>query len=285
MESQVYLFKYFEPARIDVIKNGCIRLTQPLDFNDPFEFKPVISTVATQEEFKDVFEKTIDEKIEEELSKIPLELAGKISKQELEATIRQLLNDNQGKLDAHLANTAKQVSNIYNEKSNELIGVLCLTEEKDNLLMWSHYADSHKGFCIKFDASHEFFNQRRSESDEFYHLREVVYLDERPNKTMSNMSGVDLLLLKSDIWAYEKEWRFCGVLNDSDYKIDSEPLNVHLFKFPKSIIQEIILGVNASSQLEQEMKLIISQTHELSHVKLSKTKISEKHYSLEFNDL
>ncbi|MBB1270156.1 DUF2971 domain-containing protein [Shewanella sp. SR44-3] len=281
----MYLFKYFEPARTDVIKNGCIRLTQPLDFNDPFEFKPVISTVATQEEFKDIFEKTIHEKIEEELSKIPLELAEKISKQDLEATIRQLLNDNKGKLDAHLANTAKQVSNIYNEKSNELIGVLCLTEEKDNLLMWSHYADSHKGFCIKFDASHEFFNQRRSENDEFYHLREVVYLDERPNKTMSNMSGVDLLLLKSDIWAYEKEWRFCGVLNDSDYIIDSEPLNVHLFKFPKSIIQEIILGVNASSQLEQEMKLIISQTHELSHVKLSKTKISEKHYSLEFNDL
>ncbi len=281
----MYLFKYFEPARTDVIKNGCIRLTQPLDFNDPFEFKPVISTVATQEEFKDIFEVTIDEKLEEELSKVPHELAEKISKKDLEATIRQLFNDNQDKLNTHLANTAKQVSNIYNEKSNELIGVLCLTEKKDNLLMWSHYADSHKGFCIKFDASHEFFNQKRSESDEFYHLREVVYIDERPNKTMSNMSGVDLLLLKSDIWAYEKEWRFCGVLHDSDCKIDSEPLNVHLFKFPKSIIQEIILGVNASSELEQEMKLIISQTHELSHVKLSKAKISEMHYSLEFNDL
>ncbi|MBB1352337.1 MULTISPECIES: hypothetical protein [unclassified Pseudoalteromonas] len=102
---------------------------------------------------------------------------------------------------------------------------------------------------------------------------------------MSNTSGVDLLLLKSDIWAYEKEWRFCGVLQDSDYTIDNEPLNVHLFKFPKSIIQEVILGVNASSELEQEMKLIISQTQELSHVKLSKTKISEKYYSLEFNDL
>jgi hypothetical protein len=285
MESWVHLFKYFEPARVDVIKNGCIRLTQPLDFNDPFEFKPVISTVATQDEFKDTFEQNIDKQIEEKLSKIPTALAKQISKKELEATIRQLLIENQDKIDSHLINAARQVSNIYHEKSNELIGVLCLTEKKDNLLMWSHYADSHKGFCIKFNTSHKFFNKKRTENDEFYHLREVVYLEKRPNKTMSNMSGVDLLLQKSNIWAYEKEWRFCGVLHDSDYKIDSEPLNVHLFKFPKSIIQEIILGVNASSDLEQEMKLIIIQTHELSHVKLSKAKISEKHYSLEFNDL
>lgn len=160
LENRVDLFKYFEPARTDVIKNGCIRLTQPHDFNDPFEFKPVISTVATQEEFNDVFEKTIDEKIEEELSKIPHELAKQISKKDLEATICQILTDNQDKLDAHLVNSAKQVSNIYNEKSNELIGVLCLTEKKDNLLMWSHYANSHKGFCIKFDASHEFLIKR-----------------------------------------------------------------------------------------------------------------------------
>ena len=163
--------------------------------------------------------------------------------------------------------------------------MLCLTEKRDNLLMWSHYADSHKGFCIKFDASHEFFNQKRGEQDEFYHLREVVYLEERPNKTMSNMSGVDLLLHKSDIWAYEKEWRFCGVLNDSEQIIECKPLNIHSFKFPKTIIHEVILGVNASKSLEQEIKLILSQTPELSHVKLSKAKISEEYYSLEFNDL
>jgi hypothetical protein len=285
MERLVYLFKYFDPARLDVIENGCIRLTQPIDFNDPFEFKPVISTVATKEEFEDIFEQTISEHAEDALSKCPPEHRHLISKEQVIEMSRKLFIDNQEAVGSYLRKTAKQVSEIYHNKSNELIGVLCLTEKRDNLLMWSHYADSHKGFCIKFDTSHNFFNKKRTEQDEFYHLRKVEYFENRPNKTMSEMSGVDLLLHKSDVWSYEKEWRFCGVLHDSDEKIECEPVNIHLFKYPKEVIKEIILGVNSSDSLELEIKSIISQNQELSHVKLSKAKTSENNYSLEFYDL
>lgn len=30
-------------------------------------------------------------------------------------------------------------------------GILSLTTKRDNLLMWSHYSNSHKGYCIGFD--------------------------------------------------------------------------------------------------------------------------------------
>jgi len=29
--------------------------------------------------------------------------------------------------------------------------VVCLNEKKDNILMWSHYAKNHTGFCIEYD--------------------------------------------------------------------------------------------------------------------------------------
>jgi len=32
-------------------------------------------------------------------------------------------------------------------------GVLSLSAKNDNILMWSHYADYHKGFCIEFKRS------------------------------------------------------------------------------------------------------------------------------------
>ncbi|OLF76367.1 hypothetical protein AWH60_06135 [Pseudoalteromonas haloplanktis] len=285
MEGLVYLFKYFEPARTDVIEDSTIRLTQPVDFNDPFEFKPVVSSVATQEEFNRLFEEIIDAQVEKTLASYPLELRNLIPEKQLIEKTREFIKNNEGLIDSCFKNLGKETTRIFNEKSNELIGVFCLTEQKDNLLMWSHYADSHRGFCVKFDASDSFFDSRRGDKDEFYHLREVKYLAERPNKTLINMSGIDLLLLKSDVWAYEKEWRFCGVLNDSDIQRKLGASDIHLFKYPQRIVKEIILGVNATQELENKFKLIISENSGLSHVKLSKAKISETEYSLEFDDL
>ena len=68
------LFKYLEPDRIDVLDSNLIRFTQPADFNDPFEFKPVISTLASKEEMDEVFESKIKRLIKTELEKIPPEL-------------------------------------------------------------------------------------------------------------------------------------------------------------------------------------------------------------------
>ncbi len=34
-------------------------------------------------------------------------------------------------------------------------GVYCLSEKKDDILMWSHYSNGHKRLCIEYDASHE----------------------------------------------------------------------------------------------------------------------------------
>ena len=31
------------------------------------------------------------------------------------------------------------------------LGILCLSEKRDDILMWSHYADGHTGFCLEFD--------------------------------------------------------------------------------------------------------------------------------------
>ena len=32
-------------------------------------------------------------------------------------------------------------------------GVLCLSECHDDILMWSHYGDSHRGICLEFKAT------------------------------------------------------------------------------------------------------------------------------------
>lgn len=97
-----------------------------------------------------------------------------------------------------------------------LVGCLC-TDFK-NRLMWSHYADSHKGFCIEYDFS------QMQELLPF----PVFYSDERPlvpwkaalNNCPENISEATAelmlgLLTKDDAWSYENEWRILSAASQN----------------------------------------------------------------------
>ena len=44
------------------------------------------------------------------------------------------------------------VDKSYTENSGPL--ACCFSKECDNILMWSHYANHHKGICLRFKAKH-----------------------------------------------------------------------------------------------------------------------------------
>ncbi|MBL7103181.1 MAG: DUF2971 domain-containing protein [Bacteroidales bacterium] len=37
------------------------------------------------------------------------------------------------------------------KKQNDHYGILSLSAKWDNILIWGHYAEKHKGFCIGFN--------------------------------------------------------------------------------------------------------------------------------------
>ena len=80
-------------------------------------------------------------------------------------------------------------------------GVCCFTTDPFNQLMWSHYANGHRGVCQEF---------RTRKSELFKRLQRVVYTDEpRTIESMDDFARKGLLQ-KSTHWAYEKEWRLIG---------------------------------------------------------------------------
>lgn len=84
-------------------------------------------------------------------------------------------------------------------------GVLSLSEISDNILMWSHYADSHKGFCIEFERTDS------NELGNWDHCLPVLY-DEylptfAPAELLDKKVVSNILTTKSRLWSYEKEWR------------------------------------------------------------------------------
>lgn len=99
-----------------------------------------------------------------------------------------------------------------NEWANNIFRVGCLGTDYKNKLMWSHYADSHTGFCIEYD-----FNNIKWENLLVYPLP-VLYSKERPLIPYYIWGGKDIekakkelmigLLTKDIVWSYENEWRF-----------------------------------------------------------------------------
>lgn len=82
------------------------------------------------------------------------------------------------------------------------IGLLCFSKDWRNPLLWSHYADKHKGLALEFEVSEK-------------NLREVSYHPERlsdiqnelTHKKIKEEDIYRLLTTKFNGWAYEEEVR------------------------------------------------------------------------------
>jgi hypothetical protein len=61
------------------------------------------------------------------------------------------------------------------------IGILCLTEDPLDMLMWGHYAEAHAGVCLEFSVS--------SKDTFFGRVQPVVYSIKRPRFDPDKESG------------------------------------------------------------------------------------------------
>src|SRR5262249_39812283 len=106
-----------------------------------------------------------------------------------------------------------------------------------NILLWSHYADSHRGLCIEFDTSVEHFGV----------AYKVKY--ERDYPVLDLHSGLELaaLLYKSDVWQYEEEYRMISHAQRGDTpntSLSDTMLSCldahHLYHFPPQALTAVI---------------------------------------------
>lgn len=239
------LYKYLQPVRLDVLKHRRIRFTQPGDFNDPFEFRPRIREVASDAEVRAYVEEHFEQLVDEELAKY-----GALTQLLPQADLRSLLVKQKAMLPAlfRLLEPAaiQRLSPMIDGFLNLNVGILCLSEVRDSILMWGHYTDNHQGFVVGFDSEHPFFFRRRSDNDEFGFLRRVDYRSQRPQVTLTDTTSPAWFQTKSEHWSYEKEWRIVRVLSEADHRIDTSPFPICLFEFAPDAIREIIFGMRSA---------------------------------------
>lgn len=135
----------------------------------------------------------------------------------------------------------KQAHAATKEDLHKTFGVLSLTSKPDNLLMWAHYADSHKGFCVGLDRDILYDVVKGS-------IGPVTYQEEFPLMPLFPKEGenvetmVRMLNTKSPHWDYEDE-----------YRLTKHSASNIGFVLPSEGIKEIILGNTMSLKDREEI--------------------------------
>ena len=239
MPKRLFRFRAFEKKSVDAFQNDIIYAVTADKFNDPYDtlvrydlegVKKWVNTVMNTEtlgQMKTSFAQGWD---------LPMEV-NHILPKEMTDTLKVALSmiedikDFEGRIEdtrQKMISLIETYFPILSETSKRYSAIACFSESIESVLMWSHYANSHKGFALEYD-----FRPTLEEPIKNVGLFPIVYSEERldisdyiayeflrilgiPAKMPDIAVLIKNALWKSDIWAYEKEWRM----------IDSTPRDI-----------------------------------------------------------
>ena len=158
----------------------------------------------------------------------------------------------------------RDVHIILKKRLKEHYGISCFSYVKDNVLMWSNYANSHKGFCVIFDKDllnksikyPDFmltgfidvkYNSKLCEAELLIEPRSIGFINEK-----------EILFQKLNTWKKEKETRLLAF-----YKNPSDERNIG---FDKRSISGIIFGEKMHLEDKKIIKNLIINDNSYSNV-------------------
>lgn len=283
------LYKYMR-LRKDFFKNRLIRATGRLALNDPFEASP------SAHYFADICMQTSHTRFGDTREKIIEYIRG---------------------VDRTSAWAQLGMDQFYQH------GIVSLTECPDNLLMWSHYGDEHRGMVVEFDIQNEFFVEKYKIAD-FPFVGTVERVLYRKQRIRNFVSFMEPYFHKSDEWMYEKEHRLLLPMHKADCRLiqnrvleDLEnsgrlqnvksayfsdnlksiescsfqgdlikiPDVMFMFEVPPQAITAVIFGGAVTESQRIDICKTIDSVSELSHVKKLKAEISTENYEVECKEI
>jgi hypothetical protein len=222
------LFKYlsFSDKLLEQLCYDQVYYADPATFNDPLDCLPVVETDLLKAELEPLLAQLVVKRsakeIDAAMKKVRLRGDNATARRNklTESEARILL----GEINYNATNPEVEDAEAYIRgalsfaierelrKTHET-GVLCLSSKFDSPLMWSHYADQHRGVCVEYDVS-ELIPQglhkvSYGESCKVLasQIRDWVFYD---NLVAQQAIDKACLLTKSTQWAYENEWRLLG---------------------------------------------------------------------------
>lgn len=230
---QIFDTQYFD----SIIVNNELWFSKGTEFNDPFDCNIEVDTNNTEDEIRNYI-----------TSRMPV------------GTPDNIIN-----LLVEAANDEERFNQLVNDAIRRVIerrGIVCFSKVNDNILLWSHYSDYHKGCVLKFDVLKD---------PEFFAIPlNVKYQADYPdyNHIVDSSDPVTpLIRTKSCDWKYEDEVR---IVKDS----------TGLHAFNKEALVEIIFGWRTPEPEIARIKMLAT-VHGYNHIVFKQARLKHKQFGLE----
>ncbi|EGR0541746.1 DUF2971 domain-containing protein [Vibrio cholerae] len=216
--TSLYKYKPMNQFTLDIIASERIYYALPESFNDPFD---------TQCSFM------------KSTAIVPSTDADKVAR---------AFPDDPEIVPFELKNVSSDIDVFQGKLKN--FGIVSLAESAADILMWSHYADNHKGICIELERNE---NNALGNPDE---TNKVKYTQSYPSLSSKvlldsdqfNSSLKRVLYTKSKQWEYEKEWRTFKPQGGKVYplpgKIKSVTFGARSSQMDIEIVKKLIAGTD-----------------------------------------
>lgn len=175
--------------------------------------------------------------------------------------------------------------------------ITCFSKRNDNLLMWSHYANGLRGFCVEFDdllvveddehlaEIHEVIYQDNPPivdtaliamlSDQIQFHSQVVDLADTEEEADEYNKWLDIsvnrnneiyqrmLATKPSNWEYEEEVRLI-------YQTMSDGINGEFYSYPMKAVKSIIFGERMPSKQQEVLRNVFDKFQHTVEYKIAK---------------
>ncbi|OLP54875.1 hypothetical protein BJF92_13795 [Rhizobium rhizosphaerae] len=148
-------------------------------------------------------------------------------------------------------------------------GIVCFTSSWEHPMMWSHYADRHRGVCLGFDV---------------VSARPIIPIEYTPHLLaekdfkVQQIDDIDTLdymrtwFVKFDSWAYEAEKRMVFQLDQEEVE---NGLYFHRFE-PALRLAEVVVGAESDITRDQ----VTAAIGDLQNVELTKARLAFQRFAV-----
>lgn len=246
-----YLYKHTKVDQnqlvFNIFKKCHMKFSKPIDFNDPYDCH-----FETRIDFTGLTRKKFNK-----------EHRLKIRTDQWEHT--------KEKYKSNLINIIK--NNYLNDIRNNHFTVACFNNNPLNILMWSHYADNHRGFLIEFKFPKKAIGRLPIpvEYTSQYPIISLPYSLHALNQDLDlqHENTRKIFYTKSIDWEYENEYRLINIKNE-------------LATFPENYISSVIFGTNTPPSIKNTINEIIQDFNLINklEIKTYQTQLAKKQYRL-----
>lgn len=270
--SDKFFYKYrpMNENTESLLINNELFFNSPDKFNDPFDCKPDTYHKGTHEDWVKFFRKH---------NMHP-------------AVAKNIIKDNlkNGKMkqksDGILFENKAKFQHGGDLDEGALLRACCLSDRKESLLMWGHYAQNHEGICLSFKSwslgEHYLLPLASEYALPFWKVTynaikpkpvNLLNRDEEETKRLIT----DFYLTKYKDWHYENEYRLLATIDDREGK--------STVKFQKDALEGITFGLKVKADKAQRIKDIVDQYYKGIDVKLYRTLKIDRKYAIDFKEI